>query len=85
MRLLNTPAATRPFGVTTFVSALPFSVARNLFSDARLSADKKRVVRELKYFPVDKVFLQMQQQFWRANGQSGFANTDLRQSSVNPQ
>ncbi|HEY4048050.1 MAG TPA: FAD-dependent oxidoreductase [Acidobacteriaceae bacterium] len=67
------------------VSALPFSVARNLFSDARLSADKKRVVRELKYFPVDKVFLQMQQQFWRANGQSGFANTDLRQSSVNPQ
>jgi monoamine oxidase len=59
------------------VSALPFSVARNLFSDARLSSDKQRVIRELKYFPVDKVFLQMQSQFWKKNGHSGFANTDL--------
>jgi len=59
------------------VSALPFSVARNLFSDARLSSDKQRVIRELKYFPVDKVFLQMQGQFWKKNGKSGFANTDL--------
>jgi monoamine oxidase len=59
------------------VSALPFSVARNLFSDARLSADKQRVIRELKYSPVDKVFLQMRNQFWKATGQSGFANTDL--------
>jgi monoamine oxidase len=59
------------------VSALPFSVARNLFVDAKLSAEKQRVIRELKYFPVDKVFLQMQRQFWKAKGQSGFANTDL--------
>jgi monoamine oxidase len=59
------------------VSALPFSVARNLFVDANLSAEKQRVIRELKYFPVDKVFLQMQRQFWKAKGQSGFANTDL--------
>jgi monoamine oxidase len=59
------------------VSALPFSVARNLFADAKLSAEKQRVIRELKYFPVDKVFLQMRRQFWKAKGQSGFANTDL--------
>ena len=59
------------------VSAVPFSVARNLFTDARLSSDKQRVIRELKYFPVDKVFLQMQSQFWKKNAQSGFANTDL--------
>lgn len=59
------------------VSALPFSVARNLFTDARLSSDKQRVIRELNYFPVDKVFLQMQSQFWKKNAQSGFANTDL--------
>ena len=52
-------------------------MARNLFSDARLSSDKQRLIRELKYFPVDKVFLQMQSQFWKKNGQSGFANTDL--------
>jgi monoamine oxidase len=59
------------------VSALPFSVARNLFADAHLSPDKQRVIQELKYFPVDKVFLQMQSQFWKKNAQSGFANTDL--------
>jgi monoamine oxidase len=59
------------------LSALPFSVARNLFTDAKLSAEKQRVIRELKYSPVDKVFLQMQRQFWKAKGQSGFANTDL--------
>lgn len=59
------------------VSALPFSVARNLFHEARLSPEKQRAIRDLKYFPVDKVFLQMQRQFWKAKGQSGFANTDL--------
>jgi monoamine oxidase len=59
------------------VSALPFSVARNMFTDARLSAEKRRVIREQKYFPVDKVFLQMQKQFWKTKGLSGFANTDL--------
>ncbi|HMF75983.1 MAG TPA: NAD(P)/FAD-dependent oxidoreductase, partial [Bryobacteraceae bacterium] len=59
------------------ISALPFSVARNLFADARLSSEKQRVIREQKYFPVDKVFLQMQKQFWKTKGQSGFANTDL--------
>jgi monoamine oxidase len=59
------------------VSALPFSVARNLFAEAKLSTEKQRVIRELKYFPVDKVFLQMQKQFWKAKGLSGFANTDL--------
>jgi monoamine oxidase len=59
------------------VSALPFSVARSLFSEARLSANKRRVIQELKYFPVNKIFLQMRNQFWKANGQSGFANTDL--------
>ena len=59
------------------VSALPFSVARNLFAEARLSPEKQRVIRELQYFPVDKIFLQMQKQVWKAKGLSGFANTDL--------
>lgn len=59
------------------VSALPFSMARGLFPQARLSPEKQRVLREQKYYPVDKIFLQMREQFWRKQGLSGFANTDL--------
>jgi monoamine oxidase len=59
------------------VSALPFSVARNLFADARISPEKQSVIRELQYSPVDKVFLEMRGQFWRAKGWSGFAKMDL--------
>lgn len=59
------------------VSALPFSVERNLFADARLSSEKRRVIQDQKYLPVDKVFLQMERQFWLTSGHSGFANTDL--------
>jgi monoamine oxidase len=59
------------------VCALPFSVARRLFTDARLSSGKQRVIEQQKYFPVDKLFLQMRRQFWKDQGLSGFANTDL--------
>jgi monoamine oxidase len=59
------------------VCALPFSVARRLFTDARLSSAKQHVIEQQKYFPVDKVFLQMRRQFWKDQGLSGFANTDL--------
>ena len=59
------------------VSALPFSVARSLFREARLSSAKQRVIQQQKYFPVDKVFLQMRRNFWAKKGLSGFANTDL--------
>lgn len=59
------------------ISALPFSAARNIFDDARLSHDKQQAVRTLQYYPVDKIFLQMRRQFWKLQGQSGFAGTDL--------
>ena len=59
------------------VCALPFSMTRQMFAEARLSAEKQRVVREQKYFPVEKVFLQMREQFWKKQGLSGFANNDL--------
>ena len=59
------------------VCALPFSMTRQMFGDAKLSTEKQRVIREQKYFPVDKVFLQMSDQYWRTQGLSGFAETDL--------
>jgi monoamine oxidase len=59
------------------VSTLPFSVCRNLFIDARLSVDKYRVIQELNYLPVAKIFLKMRSQFWKTQGYSGFAHVDL--------
>lgn len=59
------------------VSALPFSAARDIYADARLSHDKQQAVKTLQYYPVDKIFLQMRRQFWKLQGQSGFAGTDL--------
>jgi monoamine oxidase len=59
------------------VCALPFSMARMMFAEARLSAQKQQVIREQKYFPVEKVFLQMKEQYWKKYGLSGFATSDL--------
>jgi monoamine oxidase len=59
------------------VSTLPFSVSRDLFADAHLPPEKLQVIRDLEYAPVDKVFLQMQNQFWKAQGLNGHAESDL--------
>jgi len=59
------------------VCALPFSMTRQIFGEAKLSAEKQRVIRTQEYFPVEKVFLQMREQFWLKRGLTGFANTDL--------
>jgi len=64
------------------VSTLPFSVSRDLFVDAHLSSGKLQVIRELEYAPVDKVFLQMEEQFWKTQGLSGHADTDLALSGT---
>jgi monoamine oxidase len=59
------------------VSTLPFSVSKNLFADAHLSSEKLQVIRDLEYAPVDKIFMQMEKQFWKAQGLSGDAECDL--------
>jgi monoamine oxidase len=59
------------------VSTLPFSVSRDLFADAHLSPEKLQVIEGLEYAPVDKVFLQMENQFWKAQGLNGHAESDL--------
>ena len=59
------------------VSTLPFSVSKDLFADAHLSPEKLQVIRDLEYAPVDKVFLQMENQFWKAQGLNGYAESDL--------
>jgi monoamine oxidase len=44
---------------------------------AKLSSEKLQVIRELEYAPVDKIFLQMEKQFWKIEGLNGHADSDL--------
>lgn len=59
------------------VCAAPFSVVRTMFSEARLSPDKQGLIAAQEYTPATKVFLQTRSNFWRREGLSGFAYTDL--------
>lgn len=59
------------------ICTLPFSVTRGLFEGAHLSPQKEKLTAGLPYFAMTKVFLQVNRQFWREQGLSGFAFTDL--------
>lgn len=59
------------------ICAAPFSVVRKMFSEARLAGDKQGVIAAQEYTPATKVFLQTSSNFWRRDGLSGFAYTDL--------
>jgi monoamine oxidase len=59
------------------ICAAPFSVVRKMFSEARLDWDKQGVIAAQEYTPATKVFLQTRSSFWRRDGLSGFAYTDL--------
>ena len=59
------------------VCAAPFSVVRKMFSEARLARDKQELIGAQEYTPSTKVFLQTRSNFWRREGLSGFAYTDL--------
>jgi monoamine oxidase len=59
------------------VCAAPFSVVRNVFSEARLARDKQELISAQEYTPSTKVFLQTRSNFWRREGLSGFAYADL--------
>ncbi len=59
------------------VCAAPFSVVRKMFSEARLAGAKQELINAQEYTPSTKVFLQTRSNFWRREGLSGFAYTDL--------
>lgn len=59
------------------VCTLPFSVCRKMFAEAKLSEKKLFTLESQPYASSTKVYLQMSSQYWRKQGLSGFANTDL--------
>ena len=66
------------------ISAIPLSTFRLVDVAPALSADKARVVAELPYTSVTRLFLEFDQRFWLDEGLEGLASTDLPVSDNAP-
>lgn len=55
--------------------ALPFSVLRNIELPADFSERKLRIIKNLEYASVSRVYLQAKKRSWEAKGLNGFALT----------
>ena len=64
------------------ICTVPFSVQKNIEVAPPFSIEKQRVIEQLPYLSVSKIFLQSQRRFWTDEGMSGFATTDLPISQV---
>jgi monoamine oxidase len=59
------------------ICAVPFTVQKNIEISPPFTAGKQRAIEELPYLSASKIFLQSKHRFWRSEGLSGFATTDL--------
>jgi monoamine oxidase len=64
------------------ICAVPFTVQKNIEVSPPFTAEKQRAIEELPYLSASKIFLQSENRFWRSEGLSGFATTDLPISQV---
>ena len=64
------------------ICAVPFTVQKNIEVAPAFSVEKQRAIEQLPYLSASKIFLQSKRRFWAAEGQSGFATTDLPISQV---
>jgi monoamine oxidase len=59
------------------VSAIPFSVLKDVEVSPAFSPGKQKTIREMPYRSCTKVFMQSKKRFWAQENLSGFAQTDL--------
>lgn len=59
------------------ISAIPFSVQKDIEVSPAFSLEKQRAIEQLPYHSVAKIFLQSKKRFWVEQRLSGFATTDL--------
>jgi len=64
------------------ICAVPFAVQKNIEVSPPFTVEKQRAIEELPYLSASKIFLQSRSRFWRSEGLSGFATTDLPISQV---
>jgi monoamine oxidase len=65
------------------ICTAPCPPLRKISFDPGLSAAKSRIIEQLEYLPVSRIFLQVNRRFWADAGESGFAATDLPIQKVN--
>jgi monoamine oxidase len=65
------------FEADRVVVTVPFSVLRNIELDSSISTRKRKVIDEMRYASVMRVFLQSRTRFWSVRQESGSAYTDL--------
>jgi monoamine oxidase len=65
------------------ICAVPCPPLRKIRFDPELSARKRRIIEDLEYLPVTRIYLQVNRRFWIDAGESGVASTDLPIQKVN--
>jgi len=66
------------------ISAIPLSTLRLVDVVPAFTAEKARVIREIPYTSVTRIFLQFDQRFWLDEGLEGLSSTDLPGSDNAP-
>lgn len=66
------------------IVTLPLKVLKNVTFDPPLSAAKSRAIDKMPKLDLTRVYLEVDKPFWRSEGLSGMAFTDLPVMQVNP-
>jgi monoamine oxidase len=65
------------------ICAVPGPPLKKILFDPPLPAAKSRILDELEFLPVTRIYLQVDRRFWADAGESGSASTDLPIQKVN--
>jgi len=65
------------FAGDRMVCAIPFSVLRHVEVSPQWSPGKQRAIRGVTYASLSRITFQVRERYWLANGDNGFADTDI--------
>jgi monoamine oxidase len=66
------------------ICTLPFSLLSRVAFSPVLGPDKRRAIDELPYVSITRVYLETRERFWEREGSSGFIDTDLPLTHLEP-
>lgn len=80
----NKNGESRSFRGDEVIVSLPLKVLKNVTFDPPLSTAKTEAIDEMPKIDLTRVYLQVDEPFWRSQGLSGMAFTDLPVMQINP-